>query len=216
MAKQGRLIAFDGPDGAGKTTQLKAAENFLKDLGYKVLVTKEPGSPHIPGNIELRKIALTNEEIGPFERELVFMADASIHAIYLKKWLNQYDFILCDRGIYSHIVYQNATLKEGKISTAAYKVVSKLIPDCVIKPDHTIIFDVEFATALLRMKNRGTADVIEKMGESFLRHVNEEYKAIKPGRKLTKIDANGTEDEVAYQLKLQLNRIVRNKSRSRV
>ena len=216
MAKMGKLIIFDGPDGAGKTTQMKSAENFLKDKGFKVLVTKEPGSPHIPANVELRRIALHNEQISAFERELVFMGDAAIHWVYMNKWLLEYDYVICDRGMYSHIVYQNASLAHGLLSSRQYKMVSKMIPECVIKPDHAIIFDVDFNVALKRIKDRGGEDVIEKLGEGFMKTVNEEYKKIKPGHKISIIDANTSPDAVSMSLKVELGKLIRRKPKSRL
>ena len=40
---KGRFISIEGPDGAGKTTQIKKIRYYLEDKGFEVLVTREPG-----------------------------------------------------------------------------------------------------------------------------------------------------------------------------
>ena len=213
MELKGKLIIFDGPDGAGKTTQLERAAMYLKDRGFSVLTTKEPGSPNISVCKEFRKLALHDESLSSYERELVFMADAAVHMRHLKEWLQQYDFVLCDRGLYSHLVYQTATLKIGKMTQSEYNTVSKLVDTFVASPDYAFIFSVNFDVAMERMKSRGSADVIEKLGPDFLKVVNEEYHKIKTGHKVIFVDANGTPDQVTNELKRALQRVIRRRRR---
>ena len=214
MELRGKLIVLDGADGAGKSTQITRAASFLSDRGYSVLVTKEPGSSHIPVCTEFRKLALHTEGLTSYERELIFMADAAVHARHLSQWLQSYDYVICDRGWWSHVVYQTATHKIGKMTKSEYETVSKLVPTFVVSPDYSIIFDVNFEVATKRMVNRGGQDLIEKLGPEFLKTVNIEYKAIKPGHRVLFINANQTPDEVTNDLKKVLNKIVRRKKRS--
>lgn len=104
-----RYICFEGTEGVGKTTQTEALVNFLKDKGYKVLQTKEPGTPLSPLTMELRNIMLNakyEEEITPHARELVSQAIRSVHIRnVVVPALDNYDFIIQDRGILSGLAY---------------------------------------------------------------------------------------------------------------
>lgn len=111
MAKA-RYICFEGTEGVGKTTQTNLIAQTLMAQGYKVLLTKEPGTPYAPLTMVLRGIMLDKQydtELTPTARELVSQAIRSIH---LEKViipaLDNYDFIIQDRGILSGLAYGTA------------------------------------------------------------------------------------------------------------
>lgn len=107
-----RYICFEGTEGVGKTTQTQKLVDYLKDKGYGVLQTKEPGTPLSPVTMKLREIMLSNEfdeDLTMHSRELISQAIRSIHlekVIYPN--LNNYDFIVQDRGILSGLAYGTA------------------------------------------------------------------------------------------------------------
>jgi len=70
--KRGLLIAFEGPDGAGKTTQRKLFQDYLKGLGHKVVTTKWNSSALVKPLIKARKTA---QSLGPEEFSLLHAAD---------------------------------------------------------------------------------------------------------------------------------------------
>jgi dTMP kinase len=209
---QSTFILFEGPDGAGKTTQLKMAELFLKELnlGLDVMVTREPGSPHIEVNQTLRNIVKNDETLIPIERELLFMADAHQHKRMIESLLDVTPnlTILSDRGYYSHVIYQKATAAIGHMEDHDLKRLQQLIEWYVYKPDYTIIFDVDFEVAKARMAGRGGSDVIERLGEDFLKNVNQLYKDIKTGHRVFRVNGNSPKDVVAGEVKQVLLRIL--------
>lgn len=104
-----RYICFEGTEGVGKTTQCNLLAQKLMTLGYRVLLTKEPGSPYAPLTMILRQIMLDrqyDEALTLPARELISQAIRSIHlekVIYPN--LDNYDFILQDRGMLSGLAY---------------------------------------------------------------------------------------------------------------
>lgn len=110
--KKARYIVFEGVEGCGKTTQVAKLAEYLKQRNYSVLVTKEPGSPHIPLTQTLRSIMLDAQ----YEQDLTVMAreflSLAIRSIHIEKLitpaLEKYDFIIQDRGILSCLAYGNA------------------------------------------------------------------------------------------------------------
>jgi dTMP kinase len=107
-----KYICFEGTEGVGKTTQTKKLVQYLVNRGYKVLETKEPGTIHSPLTMQLRKIMLDaqfDHEMTQTAREFVSQAIRSIH---LEKViipaLNDYDFIIQDRGVLSGLAYGEA------------------------------------------------------------------------------------------------------------
>lgn len=205
-----KFILFEGSDGSGKTTALEFASEFLSERGINVIQTREPGSELIKSNQQFREIVKFNTDLNSMERELVFMADANRHSRYIKNILDKdrKSVILCDRGLYSHLVYQKATEIVGLLSIDDLKFLYRLVDRFVYKPDYTIIFDVDYETAKQRMTSRGKLDVIESLGEKFLVAVNNGYKELKSGHKLFKVNANKSIPEVQAELKKVLLKIL--------
>ena len=107
-----RYICLEGTEGVGKTTQTQRLVDHLRDLGFKVLQTKEPGTPLSPVTMKLREIMLSNEfdkDLTPAARELI---SQTIRSIHIGKVINpaheNYDFIIQDRGILSGLAYGTA------------------------------------------------------------------------------------------------------------
>ena len=111
MSKKTIYVCIEGGEGVGKTTQTQLLADHLREKGYKVLQTKEPGVDLLPLTIELRKIMLDAQyenQITPVAREFVSQAIRSIHLeklIYPALAGDEYDYIIQDRGILSGLAY---------------------------------------------------------------------------------------------------------------
>ncbi len=109
MVKKAKYICIEGIDGVGKSTQCEKLTRFLKSLSYKVLSTKEPGSSHLPLTMKLREIFLSDEydnQLTLMSRELISQACRNIHMEKLiRPALEEYDYIIQDRGILSGLSY---------------------------------------------------------------------------------------------------------------
>lgn len=109
MTKKARYICLEGTEGVGKTTQTQKLVDTLRDRGYSVLQTKEPGTPLVPLTMMLRQIMLDkqyDETLTKPAREYISQAIRSIHLERLViPALSTHDFIIQDRGILSGYAY---------------------------------------------------------------------------------------------------------------
>jgi len=107
-------VCIEGEEGVGKTTQVSKLVTHLRDKGFRVLQTKEPGIEALPLTMALRKIMLDNQydnQITQVAREFVSQAIRSIHLeklVYPALKGDEYDFVIQDRGIMSGLAYGHA------------------------------------------------------------------------------------------------------------
>jgi dTMP kinase len=141
MAK-GLFIVFEGIDGSGKTTQSKLLFDFLLKKRKKVIWTKEPTNGNI-GSLLTNKY-LKDTDL-PFVDALLFAADREEHLkTEVIPALNQGKIVISDRYYHSTLAYQQAQGLELKWLLQLNKN--------FIKPDLTIIIDVEPEIAMVRIK----------------------------------------------------------------
>lgn len=107
--KKARYICLEGTEGVGKTTQTQILYDYLREQGYSVLLTKEPGTPRLPLTMLLRQIMLDNQYDQQLTKPAREFLSQAIRSIHLEKLvapaLNEYDFIIQDRGILSGYAY---------------------------------------------------------------------------------------------------------------
>ena len=110
--KKAIYICLEGTEGVGKTTQTQKLVDHLRSKGFKVLQTKEPGTPLAPLTMQLRGIMLDkqyDDALTAPARELISQAIRSIHIDkVIVPALNEYDYIVQDRGILSGLAYGTA------------------------------------------------------------------------------------------------------------
>ena len=103
----GVFVAFEGGDGAGKTTQIRSAAQWLGDLGHEVVTTREPGGT--PLGAHLRELVLHGDPVTPRAEALLFAADRAHHvATVVRPALARGAVVLQDRYLDSSIAYQGA------------------------------------------------------------------------------------------------------------
>ncbi len=168
---RGFLITFEGGEGVGKTTQIQMLSESLKQQGYDVVVTREPGGT--PAAEEIRSL-LSHPEYGgkwrvDAECLLLFAARAMHIQDVISPALDDGKVILCDRYIDSTRAYQGYLHKlEGEfIKTLEQKIVGDFIPDL------TVVLDIPVEVAMKRVQERGVEDHYDKAGQSvheILRH----------------------------------------------
>jgi len=107
--KKAQYICFEGVEGVGKSTQTQLLVDYLKSQEYKVLQTKEPGTPLEPLTLILRGIMLDNQYDQVLTRSAREFISQAIRSIHLERViapaLNEYDYIIQDRGILSGYAY---------------------------------------------------------------------------------------------------------------
>lgn len=104
---KGIFITFEGPDGSGKTTQIKLLEKYFKENGYDILITREPGGTDISEQVRSVILDKNNTEMDRITEALLYAASRAQHvAQVIKPALLKGKAIICDRFVDSSIVYQ--------------------------------------------------------------------------------------------------------------
>ena len=166
------FITFEGADGCGKTTQIELLNKYLQQKGFKTLVTREPGAKGL--GEKLREILLNyNGEVSPNCESFLFLADRAQHVdCVIKPALKDGVIVLCDRHTDSTVAYQ------GYGRQLDIEQIKKLNEIAVngLKPDLTIVFDIDIETSMQRVGK--TKDRMESAGMDFFNRVRNGYLAI--------------------------------------
>lgn len=199
--KRGLFITFEGPDGSGKSSQLRMLAERLRAEGWDVLETQEPGGT--PIGLQIRRVLLdaANQELCPTaELLLMFAARAQNVDQWILPALAKGTIVLCDRFTDSTLVYQGAG--RGLGADVVYEV--DRIACRGLVPDLTLVIDIDTETGLARARHRNdqTQAVetrIDQQAVSFHRKVREAYRQIaadEPGR-IRLIEGSRSREEVA-------------------
>ena len=202
--KRGLFITFEGPEGSGKSTQLRRLAARLRQEGRAGLETCEPGGT--PIGIQIRRVLLDSKtlEMRPTtELLLMFASRAQNVDETILPALSRGEIVLSDRFTDSSLVYQGAA--RGLGAEVVYEV--DRIACRGLVPDLTILVDIETGLGLERAhgRNRKTLEVetrIDEQAIGFHRKVREAYlqlAADEPNRVKT-IDGARSEDAVAEDI----------------
>lgn len=148
---KGRFITFEGGEGAGKSTQIKLLASRLSDMGYDVMVTREPGGS--PGAEAVRHVLLSGaaEEFGVRMEAFLFAAARSDHVEeIIRPAVEHGQIVLCDRFADSTRIYQGVT---GNIEAQLLKNLERIAVNNMV-PDLTLILDVPAEEGIKRAKSR--------------------------------------------------------------
>jgi len=198
---RGVLVVFEGAEGAGKTTQLRRLEQWLRVHGVAVTALREPGGTRAGERI--RELLLDpSGELSPATEALLFMASrAELVASCVRPALERGEVVLLDRFFLSTYAYQvdGRGLPEAAIRGANQLAVQGLVPDI------TLLLDLATDAGMARADARGARDRMERAGDAFHERVglafrtflSSEWQQAHPecGR-IVRVDAAGTEDAV--------------------
>jgi dTMP kinase len=151
QTQRGRFITFEGIDGCGKTTQFRLLAQALRERGEDVVETVEPGGTAI--GQQIRKILLdpASGEIQPRTELLLYFASRAQNVDrVIRPALDSGRIVLCDRFTDSTLVYQGC----GRgLDTDVVRDLDRIA--CRgLKPDVTILIDVDLETSLMRARRR--------------------------------------------------------------
>lgn len=166
----GTFVSLEGPEGAGKTTQLKLLTSFLKDEKIEYVITRDPGGTALGKPI--RRILLSTETvINPTAELLLYEADRAqnVSEVILPA-LQTGKLVLCDRYIDSTLAYQGYGRKIDMelINTLNHIATGGLTPEM------TILFDIDSSSGLARL-HPGGHDRLEREAIEFHQSVRSGY-----------------------------------------
>jgi dTMP kinase len=197
MGQPGVLIAFEGVEGAGKSTQLDLLRCELERRGHEVVVTREPGGT--PVGERVRSVLLDpGAELDPRAEALLFAAArAQLVAQVIRPALERGEVVLCDRYVDSSLAYQGVARGLGREPIAAMNrfATGGLVPDLVV------LLRLDPAEGLTR--GRGGRDRIECQDLEFHRLVAQGFldlAAAEPDR-FAVVDAAQPPEQVAGEVR---------------
>lgn len=192
-APRGRLIAIEGPDGAGKTTQVRRLAERLRGEGVDVLTTREPGGTALGERIRDLLLDPASGEIDVRTELFLFMASrARLCEEVVGPAVAAGRTVILDRYLLSSVVYQGVAggLDVGRVIEAGLLATGDLLPDV------TFILDLPADVGLARRK--GGKDRMEARAIAYHRRVREGFlsAATRVGGAIHVVDAMLPEDEV--------------------
>ncbi|MBS4760892.1 MAG: dTMP kinase [Clostridium sp.] len=190
--KKGYFITFEGADGCGKTTQSELVLEYLRNKGYEVLWTREPGAKGLGQNI--RQLLLHYEgDVAPMCEAFLFLADRAQHiANIIKPAVDAGKIVICDRHTDSTIAYQGYGRGEN---IEQLKYLNNLATGD-IRPDLTFVFDV--ATDVAQTRIGSEKDRMEAAGIEFHKKVRSGYLEIahQEPQRVKVVNANNSIEKV--------------------
>ena len=194
---RGRFITFEGIDCAGKSTNIKILEQWFKDQGRDVVVTREPGGT--PVGEKIREVLLNNK-MSSMAEVLMFAAARAEHLHQLiYPSIEAGKIVISDRFSDSTYAYQAS-------GRGLYEQVSMMerIVHSDFEPHYTLFFDIPLDESLKRLYARTgeKPDVFESEKDEFRKRLYDGYhfRFKQNSHRMIRIDAMQTPEAVAAQV----------------
>ena len=218
----GLFISFEGVDGAGKTTQVQRAHDYLQECGLRSQVTREPGGT--PVGLTIRELVLhglaafpsvavtggtdvvdASDDLAPRTEALLYAADRAEHvAQVVRPALDRGDIVLCDRYLDSSVAYQAG----GRDLSADVIRRLSLWASQGLLPKRTYLLDADPSQSKSRLNHE--PDRLESAGDDFQQHVRQAFLQLahnEPDRFLV-IDATQPIDQIWQIIQDDLDKLV--------
>ncbi len=198
---KGTFITLEGPDGCGKTCQVKPLAEYLRIRGVDVITTREPGGTDISEQVRQVIMSMSNKGMHPRTEILLFQASRAQHVEQLiRPALDAGKVVICDRFTDSTLAYQGyghqtdlVFLRQLLDFTTGHLV-----------PDLTLLLDLDVEEGLRRrMKGGGEWNRLDDYDLEFHRRVREGYHQLvkqEPDRWVT-IDARSSIEDIQEQIR---------------
>ena len=200
----GWFVALEGGEGAGKSTQLRRCQEWLRAAGHDVVVTREPGATAVGGRIRALLLDPASGELAPRAEAMLYAADRAQHvAEVVRPALQRGAVVLTDRYVDSSLAYQGAG-RELAVDEVA-RLSSWATGD--LRPDLVVLLDVDPAVGLSRA---GEPDRIEAESLDFHARVRAGFLHLAdddPDRYLV-VSADSSPEEVFAQVRTRLEQLL--------
>jgi dTMP kinase len=190
------FVTFEGVDWSGKSTQAGLLADWLRGQGRTVLSTREPGGT--PVGEAVREVVLHGHDMTPWAEAALYAAARADHVEHaIRPALERGEDVVCDRYIDSSVAYQGVAraLGEEEVLQLNLTVTRGLLPDRTI----LVLLDADEA----QRRGEGRPDRIEREGASFMRRVDEAYRALaaRHSERIVPVDGARPADEIAEEVR---------------
>lgn len=203
---KGIFITFEGPDGSGKTTQIRLLADHCKQQGYDVVLTREPGGTPISEAIRALLLDPSHKEMDGVTEALLYAASRAQHvAEKIRPALEKGCIVLCDRFMDSSIAYQGYARGLGD----DVRIVNEFAVQGT-QPDITFFMDLPAAEGKARVASARSLDRLEQEDLSFHNAVYEGYRKLMDHYKdrYVCIDASRSIEEISSEIRREFDAYV--------
>lgn len=197
--KRGLFLTLEGAEGVGKSTNIEFITEYLEQRGVEYVLTREPGGTQLAEKIRELLLAVHEEKMSELtELLLVFAARAQHLDKVIEPALAAGKWIVCDRFTDATFAYQGA----GRgLCVETIGQLQAMVQE-ELRPDLTIILDLDPEIGMERASNRGELDRFEREQQSFFRKVRQGYLDIAQAEpeRCTVIDASKPLEDVKLDL----------------
>lgn len=205
---QGKFITVEGTEGVGKSSNMAFIEQYLKDKGIDLVITREPGGTPLSEKIRDMLLDAKQDAIcDDTELLMMFAARAQHLNELILPALNKGQWVLCDRFTDASYAYQGGGrgIAESRIAELEQWVQGDL------RPDLTLLLDMPVDEGLTRAGNRSEPDRFELERNTFFEKVRNCYldRAARYPNRFQVIDARPALEEVQAQIKSVLDSLIK-------
>jgi dTMP kinase len=170
--QKGKFITIEGVEGVGKSTNIQFIREFLEHRQIEFILTREPGGTDLAERIRELLLEEHRETMdSTTELLLVFAARSQHLSTVIKPALERGCWILCDRFTDATYAYQGG----GRQLDADRIAVLESMVQGALRPDLTLILDLDPELGLQRASDRGELDRFEKERVDFFQRVRSSY-----------------------------------------
>ena len=194
----GTFITFEGPDGSGKTTQLRKLGEALINKGYSVLMTREPGGTLISDKLRTIILDPENKTMADTTEVLLYAASRAQHVYEtIIPALEAGRIVLCDRFVDASVAYQSFGLGVDRQMVEGIN----LFATTGLEPIRSYMIDVPVSISLQRLEQRASGlaalplDRIERKSAAYHQKVREGFHVIAASSQERVVLVNGDRGE---------------------
>lgn len=203
----GKFITFEGSEGVGKSTNIEFLAAAIRDKGFTVLCTREPGGTPMAEKIREMLLQHGNEALPDMAELLLFFAARSLHINNtIRPALDAGQWVICDRFTDASRAYQGSArgLDMQRIDQLAAWVQEDL------EPDLTVLLDAPAEIGMRRAIKRSEPDRLESEKISFYERVRAGYLVLakKYPERFCVVDANRPLDAVQVSIAAALQTLL--------
>ena len=199
MSSRGRFISLEGGEGVGKSTQVSALADALRQRGLDVTVTREPGGSEGAERIRELLLSGSDDRWSPEAEALLFAAARADHvARTIRPALERGQWVLADRFIDSSLAYQGGG---GGLGIEAVRAINAFgIGENF--PDRTLVLTLEDGAERARARDTDGSDRIGGRPDDYHRKVEAAFHIIaaEEPERVKLVDASGTPEQVTERL----------------